>query len=154
MESVNGKKSVSSHFIQSVHVRSGQLGVSSGIDLESTERFEEPDRRHPRIKSSDWCEPRIQNIGSGLFQSLNFLKLNNVIKVKGFFYFGSIFYQEKVEVASSPSVFAEFDLDQQKSVTLKISKLKETLNSIQTVFANTSSKSVLLIERQLDKSLQ
>jgi hypothetical protein len=152
MESVNGKKSVSSHFIQSVHVRSGQLGVSSGIDLESTERSEEPDRRHPRIKSSDRCEPRIQNIGSGL--SLNFLQSNNVIKVKGFFYFGSIFYQEKVEVASSPSVFAEFDLDQQKSVTLKISKLKETLNSIQTVIANPSSKSVLLIERQLDKSLQ
>jgi hypothetical protein len=84
----------------------------------------------------------------------SFLQLNNVLKVKCFFYFGSIFYQEKVEVASSPSVFAEFDLDQQKSVTLKISKFKETLNSIQTVFANTSSKSVLLIERQLDKSLQ
>jgi hypothetical protein len=84
----------------------------------------------------------------------SFLQLNNVIKVKIFFYFGSIFYQEKVEVASSPSVFAEFDLDQQKSVTLKISKLKETLNSIQTVLPNTSSKSVLLIERQLDKSLQ
>jgi hypothetical protein len=89
-----------------------------------------------------------------IFKLLTIKQCNKTTKVKGFLYFGSIFYQEKVEVASSPSVFAEFDLDQQKSVTLKISKLKEILNSIQTVFANTSSKSVLLIERQLDKSLQ
>ena len=49
---VNYKNTIFYLFIESAFMWCGQFGVSPGIDLESTERFEEPDRRHPRIQST------------------------------------------------------------------------------------------------------